>query len=282
MFVSDKLVFTELHKTGGTHICHWLAKLVGGQQIGKHNRIPEHLWDRFIIGSVRNPWDWYVSLWAYGCAGEGSVRRQATRQIDLGYMVRELPAEMGRRWPHPVHSARQLWHDAAKPAAAWRELYQDPEDVGAFRQWLRMMMDPARRFDVGEGFGFSPISLSFGLLTYRYMKLFTRLGPELYRTKELATLGGLTKVWRRKALASFIIRNECLEDDLLNALVQAGCTITDRQREALLDGKNAKINASKRMKTSNYFDEASAQLVLEREAFIVNQYGYSAPPPTDI
>ncbi len=40
MFVSDKLVFTELHKTGGTHIYSWLSRLIGGEQRGKHNRVP--------------------------------------------------------------------------------------------------------------------------------------------------------------------------------------------------------------------------------------------------
>src|SRR5690625_3551544 len=190
MFVSDVVIFTELHKTGGTHIGHWLQKLVGGEQVGKHIRVPPQLRDRFVLGSVRNPWDWYVSLWAFGCGGEGSVRQQVTRRLDLSYCRRQLPAEMGRRWLTPTEWTRQLIADWCKPVAQWQQDYHDPNDAEAFRRWLHRMMDPARSLDVGEGYGHSPVARSAGLLTYRYLKLFTSLDRDLYHNRELATPEG--------------------------------------------------------------------------------------------
>ena len=38
MFVSDSIVFMELHKTGCTHIRNLLKELVGGEFQGKHNQ----------------------------------------------------------------------------------------------------------------------------------------------------------------------------------------------------------------------------------------------------
>ncbi|MBA2883010.1 hypothetical protein HNR65_003367 [Desulfosalsimonas propionicica] len=277
MFISEKLVFTELHKTGGTHICSWLEKLVGGEKVGKHNRIPPSLWDRFIIGSIRNPWEWYVSLWAYGCGGEGSAYHQTTRRVNLNYLNRQLHGEMGLRRLPPSCWALQLWHDIRKPVVSWRSVYGDPYDAGAFRNWLRLMLNPARRFDMGEGFGFSPVSMGFGLMTYRCLKLFTRLRTALYKDRSLAKPEGIRRALDEERLVCFVIRNECLEKDLLEALALAGCEVSDKDRCALFSARNNKINTSRRFSASHYYDRETVELVANREKVIIENYGYTQP-----
>ncbi len=116
MFISDKLVFVELHKTGGTHILNLLEKISNGQRISKHNRVHKQYHDRYIIGSVRHPWDWYVSHWAYGCSGHGSVHSQLTRGLDLLYNYRQLAKKMGNN-----HLTAELWY---------RQILQGCEKIG--------------------------------------------------------------------------------------------------------------------------------------------------------
>lgn len=277
MFISERLVFTELHKTGGSHIGKWLAHLVGGEQIGKHNRIPEALWSRFILGSVRNPWDWYVSLWAFGCGGQGGVHRRVTRRLDCAYATGSLGHEMGRRIPSPWVVTRQCWHDLRKPVRHWKETYRDPADALAFRRWLEMLMDPARRFDVAEGFGFSPVSDWAGLLTYRYLKLFSRLGDRLYTDKRLKTRQGASQLWHESRLVNFIVQNERLEHDLIAALELAGIPLDASQREALLGARNDRTNTSRRLPMAHYYDRESIELVRIREALIIEDHGYQPP-----
>jgi len=55
MFVSEKIVFLELHKTGGSHIGHLLSSLLEGEQVGKHNTLKGLYRNRTILGSIRNP-----------------------------------------------------------------------------------------------------------------------------------------------------------------------------------------------------------------------------------
>lgn len=277
MYVSDKLVFVELHKTGGTHIGRWLSRLVPGEQIGKHNRVPLNLRDRFVIGSVRNPWDWYVSLWAYGCAGKGSVRQQVTRRIDVQYLIRSLGAEMGRSdWAVGL-MLRQAIADLKKPVRRWSATYDDPDDAEAFRTWLRLILDPDRRFDMAEGYGFSPVSRWAGIFSYRYLKLFSGLDDLLYRDHTLATHAGTQAAFERYQLVDFVVRNEHLEADLLEALRATGGTVPDAEREELLRASSKRTNASVRRHTSYYFDEATRALVAERERFIIERHSYSAP-----
>jgi hypothetical protein len=277
MFISDRLVFTELHKTGGTHICRLLNTLIGGEQKGKHNRIPPHLWDRFIIGSIRNPWDWYVSLWAFGCGAEGSVFMRTTRRIDFKYLSRQLHSEMGQRRLGVFQWIRQLSYDVKKPVALWGASYGDSSEPQFFRKWLHLILNPNRRFDVGEGFGFSPVAKAFGLMTYRYLKLFTSLGHLLYEDFRLATYAGIRNAYEKKRLVNFVIRNECLEQDLLEGLKLAGYSLKKDDKLRLLTGSADRTNLSKHRPSAYYYDDETIALVSQREKLIVDIYNYKPP-----
>lgn len=274
MFISENLVFTELHKTGGTHICKWMDRLVGGKQVGKHNRIPPSLWDKYIIGSIRNPWEWYVSLWAFGCGGQGSVYQQCTRRNDFRYLNTQLHVEMNMRRLSPVYWLKQCFHDAFKPVVSWRSVYRDHTDPRCFRDWLRMMYSLERRFDMGEGFGFSPVSKRFGLMTYRYLKLFTKLGDDLYKDPELSRRDGINRAFEANRLVNFMIRTEYLEEDLIEALLKAGCVLKVEERQAFFDARKNKTNTSKRLSVGYYYDQETIDLVADREQFIIDIHGY--------
>jgi hypothetical protein len=279
MFVSDKLIYLELHKTGGTHIGKLLSGVLQGSQIGKHNRLPVHLRDRFIIGSIRNPWDWYVSLWAYGCSGRGSVFRQTTRGIDLSYLSRQLGREMGiTGWPISI-LVRQAMNDIRRPKHTWQSCYVDPSatDATLFRSWLKLIFSPTRRFDLGEGFGFSPASACAGLLTYRYLKLFTSLDHSLYSDERLSTLHGIRDAWAKHRLVHFIIRQDRLEDDFVRAIEAAGIDLTDNQRAELSAARGDKTNTSKRLAPEHYYDDETTALVAERDQLIIEEHGFIAP-----
>jgi hypothetical protein len=275
MFVNDRLVFVELHKTGCTHIGKWFGRIVGGEQIGKHNRVPLELRDRFVIGSVRNPWDWYVSLWAYGCAGKGSVYRQTTRRLDLSYARSQLSSEMGRPRVDVKEALRQCLSDLRTPATKWRAAYSDASDPRAFRTWLRLMFDWDRRFDIGEGYGFSPVAKWAGLMTYRYLKLFTTLDDRLYTHPELGTETGSSLIWKRERLVSFVIQNERLETDVLAALAATGYTIPADMEQALHAAR--KTNTSSRLPAAHYYDEESIELIAQRESLVIKEHGYTPP-----
>jgi len=277
VFVSKDLVFVELHKTAGTHIAKWLSKLIPGEQIGKHNRVPRSLWDRFILGSIRNPWDWYVSLWAYGCSARGGIFLRTTGRTPLSYGARHLPSEMGAL-RYPIGPAvRQMLADFRLPKTEWQDVYRDSSDADQFRRWLRLMFDEERRFDLGEGYGFCNVSSSSGLLTYRYLKLFTRLGYSLYDSDLPSSPESLRELWQKNRLTRFEIRSEELESDLLSALKMAEIEVPKSAELALLAARSAKTNTSTRLSTEHYYDDATSDLVSFRERLIIDQYGYESP-----
>jgi hypothetical protein len=69
MIVSDRFVFLHLHKSGGSFVNRFLLEsLPSARQIGYHlprECIPEPARALPILGTVRNPWDYYVSWYSF-------------------------------------------------------------------------------------------------------------------------------------------------------------------------------------------------------------------------
>ncbi len=243
MYVSDRLVFLQLQKTGCTHIAHLLSKLVPGRQMAKHRRAPAELVEsgRAFVGSVRNPWDWYVSLWAFGCGREGGLYQLLTNES----------------------TARH---------AAWQGVYADSRDPMLFRQWLAMISETRV---LGERYGASSIRRFAGFFTYRYLRLFARDDAALY-SGEIAGSAALEGFDRRQNLIRHFIRNENLAGDLIRVLGLCGYQLDAQQLELIR--APVRTNASTRNRDYvSYYDVRTVQLVLEKERFIVEKHGYSPP-----
>lgn len=274
MFVSDKVVFVELHKTGCTHIRHLLKELVGGEFVGKHNQIGSGLLagDRLLLGSIRDPWSWYVSLWAYGCDHKGFIYGNATRD---GVRLK------GHGWKeHPLRAVRSLLaHRANRHAAQWRRTYENVNDPGAFRAWLHMLHDERYWHDYGEGYGRSRASRVAGLYSYRYMKLFTCRDDGDEVEDGIDGIDSHDELVRHEQTHCFIdhfIRNERLEHDLFQALESSGIHVPERTRLEIL--ARPKTNTSSRSGGADfYYDDASERLVGERDRLIVDRFSYRPP-----
>lgn len=289
MFVSDKLIFIELQKTGSTHVRHLLTELLGGSLEGKHNApTPEVLAQGLpILGSVRNPWSWYVSLWTYGCQKKGVLYQRlidparwqpknkqgdssgeddeddgtaAKPQVGL-----KMGKGMGIRKPLPALAS------AERAANFW---YADPGNVEAFREWMGVVLSPAARRIVESGYRRNPISKCCGLMSYRYFKLFVRDTDHL--SPEYKSLAMVKRLDEERCWVNHFIQSERLEGDFLNALAASGVALTDEQIASVRSAR--KRNVSERpLPTNAYYDEKTIRLVSERERFIIEKFGYKAP-----
>jgi hypothetical protein len=271
MFVSDSIVFVELQKTGCTHIRRLLKEIVGGELIDKHDQAARRLFDgeRFFLGSIRNPWDWYVSNWAYGCDGKGTVFFNVTTE---GWRSR------GRGWKkHPCRTLVDILQSRPnRHAQEWRRTYRNANDPGAFRQWLHMLHDETYWPDVGEAYWQFPCSRFAGLLTYRYMKLFTCKEGELGALRAISTPEQLAEHEGKRCFIDYFIRNERLEPDLLDALQHTRIPMAPRTAAEIM--ARPKTNASSKKHAARYYyDDETERLVGARERFVVGKFGYLPP-----
>ena len=69
MIVTDRLLFLHLHKSGGTFVNALLKRCVpSAEQVGYHlpyREVPAAFRDRPVVGTVRNPWAYYVSWYHF-------------------------------------------------------------------------------------------------------------------------------------------------------------------------------------------------------------------------
>lgn len=178
MLICDKLVFIELQKTGSTHIKQLLRELVGGVNDGKHNTPDERMLHcgKPFVGSVRNPWLWYLSLWSYGCQGKGELFQRLTNEQRWKRLRDKATARQTREAPASADDAADVRrlpaHWDAERAKYW---YADPDNPEAFREWMQAVLGRRTlRHMLMAGYGKSPIGKAGGLMTYRYFTLFVK------------------------------------------------------------------------------------------------------------
>ena len=98
MIVTDRFVFLHLHKSGGSFVNRFLMECVpGSHPVGYHlprDEIPAAARHLPILGTVRNPWDYYVSWYSFQAAmpAPNALFQVASeeRRLDFNGTVRNL------------------------------------------------------------------------------------------------------------------------------------------------------------------------------------------------
>lgn len=261
MFLGERIAYIELHKTGTTHIRRLLADEVGGEILGEHNPAPPEARraGRAFLGSIRDPWDWYVSLWAYGCGTGGWIR-------DVGRF-----GWRGAGWRRPGAALRATAMQALLVGRRWSAVYADPDDPALFREWLRILLDPRLADRFGRDYAHCRRRLGAGLMTARYLALFTDGGClAVDRPEDIAGHD------RAHCYIDDFIRVERLEEDLLAALDRHGVALDDAARGRILSA--GRTNASSRHRDpARYHDEESIARIAGAESFLASKFGYAPP-----
>lgn len=275
MFISDKLAYLQFHKTGCTHIAHLMATHIGGRQVGKHHRVESDqlgaggIESKLIVGSIRNPWDWYVSLWAYGC--KAKERGGLYSKLKRRKIRRHLPF-------FRTHSSlffTGIWRELQKPTQDWLLLYQDAHNPENFRIWLKKLFDKQHRFDGNLTFGYSCINNFAGRMSFSYAYHYWRDISKLKSSHSIVSLDHFYKLDRENDMLDCIIRTEHLESDLIQALQQAGYNLSKNQQESIYQAKRS--NTSNHLETGYYFDQETLDLIAAKEKFIIDRFNYQPP-----
>ena len=269
MVIGEKLVFFELQKTGGTHIRNIFIKVLKDNhhatyQHNTHDSVSTELMGDFEnkvkVGSIRNPWDWYVSYWSFCCMKKGQLYRYTVNEYDL----------------RTKKGLKRIWDKARsknifQSAKEWKPVYSDPHDAGNFQKWLKMMISD-EKMSIGEHYKESPISKSIGFLTFLYIKLFTYNGRRVIFN--LKNFDELNTYDQQNNFMDIVIRNEDIHTELLDYADQL---YIDKQQlqNVITDFSKSKTNRSVREENyRNYYNEESRQLVAEKEKLIIEKYGY--------
>lgn len=269
MFHSDSLVYIQMQKTGCTHIASILSTIFDGEMIGKHNAATQAQLssNNYFVSSIRNPWDWYLSLWTFGVQGNGALMHRLTR--------RKLQDTFKLTLNNPKKNYRKLLHELSKSVGTWRDVYDTDDHIESFRNWLRLMHDPKNSRYLGEGYGNTAITEFCGYMTYRYLYLCCRNLRELKNPRLITDLADLVQFDSKHCYIDFFVRQESLEDSLCEA-IEKFHPLTQEEKELIYRAN--KTNSSKRsLLITEYYDKESIELVQSRDRLLVEKFDYSFP-----
>ncbi|WP_258105484.1 sulfotransferase family 2 domain-containing protein [Marinoscillum sp. MHG1-6] len=270
MLITDQIIFFELQKTGCTHTRRILSTLYADnhQIIGKHNAydtVPKKVLGDFEgktkVGNIRNPWDWYISLWAYGCQHRGGLYRRVALNNYLFLFSKKRFLDLINTGPYGRYPKLDT--------QLWQQVYSDVNNYENFNAWLKLVLQ-SKEHGIGEGFKIGNISQFAGLMTFRYFQLYA------YRKKlnSVHSLKELRDFDQKENFMDVIIRNENLHSDLLENVDKLKCS--QEELTKVLGSFAKRTNTSERDKDyRKYYDEESVKLVQQKEKFIIEKYGYS-------
>jgi hypothetical protein len=196
---------------------------------------------------------------------------QAGRRLALA-MVR--PSAKVRRQYRRIQEERQ---PRAVAPAVWRRLYSDRDDPGLFREWLRVVTDPDSAADFTRSFATSSLRFDIGVLTRRYLELFSRDCSAFDDPDRKWTSEEISDFDREQNVCDRFIHTETLTDDLLKVMREAGYSLSAEVVQTLRTMGAQKSNASVHKPYAAYYDAASVELVARSDRLVIEKYGY--PPP---
>jgi len=271
MFVNDNFVFLHLQKAAGTFVVDRLVQAMPGEVRDGHAPLTAGKGGRTVAAAIRDPWDWYVSLWSYGCMGRGEVqgRLTASRASILNRTLRVVAA--GRMSPGAAMTS--LWLDHDRDPAAWRDLYATAEDPERFRRWLRKVLTLPGCGHLPDAYPILPMREHVGFMTFRVLRLFTDWQAWKVESRSIRSPADALDFYRRCGIVDHVLRTEQVEADLerlFNMLSLPPPPIGT-------DTAPVHRNQSKRHQHTGYYDAETVALVLERDRMVVEAFGYVPP-----
>lgn len=244
MLETENLLYFDVVKTGSSHIIKILREVLTEDFLyyGKHVHLNEKS-NKFKLCSIRNPWDWYVSLWSFGCEGRG-----------------RLFQELGRR-----HS--YLYRDKSKPPL--------------FRQWVKLIHDPEviETDNIGPPFYARRACRNLGIFTYRYL---ATVHPRFRRTFESAidSYAETLSLHRGNQDIDSYIRLHELEHDMISSLDKSRLILRKNYGKTIheLSAKPTNTSGRNGILFTEYYDDETKELVSRRDQLIIDQFGFKFDP----
>lgn len=255
MIEYEHFIYLDVYKTGSTHINNLLKQITLAPEIRRNRhasltKVRPFTWKggKLIFATVRNPWDWYVSLWAYGHTKENPL---------YGHIKQAL----GKR--------------------ALNRLYDMDNPKVAFPLWLSSIHDPAflAKILAGHRMPSSGLMDFMGFYTYRFMRVTLPYPELLLRGLFIRSVDGAIRMQRRFATYDVMMKSETLDEEFADfvAKYRQRCGFTQEAVDLVRERAEHHKNASNRTLPSyrDYYTDELRDLVARRDRLFIDLFGYT-------
>ena len=270
MYMSDDIIYLQMPKTGCSHITKLLIKHDGGAVVGKHQPLKDlaKKKGRVVAISCRNPWAWYVSVWAHGCLWRNGLQYRLTNNA-----IEDLKSGLKQRHPYfTLRAAAKIVVKGENPSlkAQFRELYSDSSSKENFRRWLSLILDDLNgEWPLPDLYSSSKMKTSVGLMTHSFIRMATNFKKWKSQGRHSASVEEARNFMHDENIIDRFIKTETIDQDVLELLAQVG------KRFSLSDiVSNKKTNKSRHDDYRYYYDEALYLRVQQSDRLLIERFGY--------
>jgi hypothetical protein len=253
MYETEQLVFVQLQKAGSTHIAKLLAKILNGHPPfdgeGKHAKASDEQINsgKLIVSSIRNPFDWYASLWTFGCSGKGGLRHRLLRNDKDSATI-----------------------DTSK----WNYVYQDKDEAKLFREWLCMLLDPSNRDLIAENLLENSFAKHCGFMTYRYMRLCWKDADAWKNLRNTASPAEILELDKAQCYVDDFIRLEQLENEFCRVI--SNIRPLSEEEKAMVHGANPTNASHRRLSLQALYTHDIADKLCKADSLLFDKFGYNS------
>lgn len=267
MIFLEKCVFLELPKTGSTYARYILINLPDSKYktIGKkhnvYNSLSNELKREFdnkrIVSSIRNPFDWYVSLYAFACEHRGGLYTKTQKRPDL--LSVSNPFEFFKVCINHMRNRKK-----------WQSVFTDVNNKENFKKFLYLLLIEDS-LGVGNRYELDGFNKKIGYYSYDFLRMTTKNFDSL-KDKNLG-YSDILDHYQKNNIVDITLRNESLRKDLIKFSTDL-CS-GPKEMESSINSKPKKSRtATKRKPYKYYYTEELIELIREKEKIILESFNY--------
>jgi len=264
MIKNKDFIYLDLEKTACSHIRKLILKYFeDAQDTNKHKVLcsKDDIKNKTIIGSVRHPYDWYVSHYLYGFHKGGAIRHSFKRKFKN----------------HIINmSLLDLYKIGFPPL---KKFYKN-ESKDEFKKWLFSIMSNKSKYFFNKynyqkkesyfhsnSFRYHQIpNQKIGLFTHHFLNMYfinySTLHPNDFCKVNEYSVSGL--------LPEHFIKVENLESDFYKVFSMFNTSLNIEDLK-----KQKKTNALSNYKISDYLDEECKTLIRQKDNYIFELFDYN-------
>jgi len=264
MIIGKKFFITEMPKTGTTFLRNYFAQYKDIELTIHHETINQNKRYNLLnfksrIGIIRNPYEWYLSIWKSTC----KEKRRSPIYTDLASIRLKL-----RRLKFNKRLSGYIFSQITKDRKKLGSLFENVHSKKNFNKFLDIMLNFKNRQMIGSEYSFVPFK-NLGYMTYIFFsqnvlrRNYNIVYDSSYKLEEILNYNNLN------LYTNIFFKTENLNHNLKKFLTRNNIKIKSLN---ILD----KNSTSKILKKDykNFFTTKSISLINTKEDYIFKKFNY--------
>jgi hypothetical protein len=264
MIIGDNFFITEMPKTGTTFLRNYFRQYKNIKITSHHDTVDENQKlnlsiKKFKVGTIRNPYLWYLSFWKWSCK-EKKKSPLYSDIISRRIKIRRLKLNNNL----PKYLFTQIFKDKNK----LKLLFEDVNSKENFNLFLKILLNFEHRNNVSSDFSFIPHK-KLGYMTYYFLiqNISKKYYRNLYNSDQKFTL--ILKNLDKKIDINYFFKTESLERDIKIFLKKVNLPI---KKFGDLKKNSTSNNFNKSFK--KFFTKENLELIEKKDAYLFKKFKY--------